>query len=125
MTIDPAGRPEARQQLSSLLPSGAIASCVANFPDRAERPFAGGVGCETEGAAMSANGKILDVETSSGKARGNGDDALEDASLGGGQIVDDKDLKESDDPAASASTARAKDAVGDASRRPPSGKNRP
>ena len=74
---------------------------------------------------MSANGKILDVETSSGKARGNGDDALEDASLGGGQIVDDKDLKESDDPAASASTARAQDAVGDASRRPPSGINRP
>jgi hypothetical protein len=74
---------------------------------------------------MSAKEKILDFETPSGKARGNGDDALEDVSLNGGAIVDEKDLQESSDPGAGASTARAKDALGDASRRLPAGKDQP
>jgi hypothetical protein len=98
-------------------------SCVANFLAPAEHPFAGDVGSGTKGAAMSTREKILDFETPSGKARGNGDDALEDVSLKGGEIVDEKDLQESGDPSASASTARAKDALGDASRRLPAGKD--
>jgi hypothetical protein len=78
---------------------------------------------------MNANGKIVDFETPSGKAKGNGDDALEDLSLNGGDIVDnkdlvdDKDLRETGEPAAAPSAARAKDALGDASRRLPAGKN--
>jgi hypothetical protein len=78
---------------------------------------------------MNANGKIVDFETPSDKAKGNGDDALEDVFLNGGDIVDnkdlvDKDLQETDEPAAAPSAARAKDALGDASRRLPAGKNR-
>jgi hypothetical protein len=72
---------------------------------------------------MSAKEKILDFETPSGKARGNGDDALEDVSLKGGEIVDEKDMQDSGDPGAAASTARAKDSLGDAPRRLPAGKD--